>query len=99
MSLPTISNVYQIVPRLKLWQNKLNRLIAAPTRHRPTFNFRATGASSGAGVSLDWEPVRGADGYIVSYSDNHADFASAPAGVLVLHVQNEVLDIRHRLAG
>lgn len=76
-SLPSINSLQQLLPTLKIWQQTINPSVNAPTPPRTPFNFRAIGGASGAtGVTLNWELVRGADGYQVQSSPT-GDFSNA----------------------
>ena len=73
-SLPNISNLQQLLPSLKIWQQRLNRTIQKPQAPRAPFNLKASSMTGATAVLLEWEPVRGADGYIV-YSSDVGDFS------------------------
>jgi hypothetical protein len=77
-SLPGINSLQELLPALKIWQQSLTPVISAPVPPRSPFSFSANGGAAGAtGITLNWEVVRGADGYEVQSSTN-GDFSAAP---------------------
>ena len=74
MSLPTIRSPQQLIPGLKIWQQRLSRVVERPRFLRSPFNFRATGSTDGN--LLEWTAVSGADGYEILRSDS-ADFGGS----------------------
>ena len=75
MSLPTISRQQDVLPGLKLWQQRLNGVVKRIVRLRAVFNFKATTSTALANsVFLEWEPLKDADGYIIERSDS-GDFS------------------------
>jgi len=75
-NLPTITNPGQMMQLLKIWQQRLNPVVARPQPVRPPFNLSANSPANTTGILLTWEPVRGADGYII-YASNNGDFSGA----------------------
>lgn len=77
-SLPVISSLEQLLPALKIWQQAINPVINTPVAPRAPFNFHAVGGAAGAtGITLNWESVKGADGYEIQ-SSTTGDFSTAP---------------------
>lgn len=76
MPLPTIHSAKEF-PKLKIWQQSLNRVIDQPKAPRTPFNFQASGGAAGVlGNSLSWDRVLGADGYQIQMSQT-GDFSFA----------------------
>lgn len=85
MPLPTIHDPRQLIPYLKRWQRQLAPSVQRAIPPRVPFNFRATsGAVGTTQIVLDWEQVKGADGYEIQYSPS-GDFSNAVS----ISVQNE----------
>jgi hypothetical protein len=77
MALPPVSSMGSFVSTLKIWQQKLNPGLISPPQPRTPFNFRASGGPTGANaILLNWEQVRGADGYQIQMSTT-PDFSNA----------------------
>jgi len=75
--LPVINSLEQLLPSLKVWQQALNPTLNLPVAPRTPFNLRATGGAAGAtGITLNWDIVKGADGYEIQSSSN-GDFSTA----------------------
>lgn len=69
-NLPTINSLEELLPALKVWQQKLRPVVGVPKAPRTPFNFRASSGASATGNALSWEFINGADGYVVYRSDN-----------------------------
>lgn len=77
-SLPGINSLQELLPTLKIWQQRMNTVIDTPVAPRSPFNFQAVGGVVGAtGITLSWEIVKGADGYEIQSSPT-GDFSTAP---------------------
>lgn len=76
-SLPLPTSLEELLPILKIWQQAINPVVAAPLPPRSPFNFHAIGGAAGAtGITLRWEPVAKADGYEIQSTTN-GDFSTA----------------------
>jgi hypothetical protein len=75
-SLPTITNQAQMLQYLQIWRQQLNPVVSSPPKLRSPFNFRASSPVGTVGIQLQWEPVPGADGYIIEFSST-GDFSGA----------------------
>ena len=83
MSLPTITSLEQMLPALKIWQQKLNSVLNSPVAPHAPFNFAASGGATGAtGITLSWAIVKGADGYELQFSTNGNFSTAAIIGIL-----------------
>jgi|SRR6516164_5261516 hypothetical protein len=85
-SLPTITTLEQLLPAIKVWQQKLNTVLEKGRVLRPPFNLRASSVTGARAILLEWEVVPGADGYEISVSSN-GDFSDEQ----VLQVQTSPL--------
>lgn len=74
-SLPTITNLSNAVQYLKIWQQQLNPVVSSPKPPRSPFNLVTKSVAGTTGIALSWETVRGADGYVIYYSDT-GDFSA-----------------------
>lgn len=68
--LKQIATFGQLLPVLQSWRTTLTPVVNQPQQVRPPFNLNAHAASGTFGIVLNWEQVRGADGYVIYYSDN-----------------------------
>lgn len=69
--LPIISREKDIIQGLWKWRKELKNSTRLVSRLRAVFNFRASGSTTlTTTILLEWEPLRGADGYIIERSDN-----------------------------
>lgn len=75
-ALPTITTLESAIPYLKIWQQRLNPLLNVALPVRCPFNFNVTGATGTSGLTLNWESVKGADGYRIYFSTT-GDFSSS----------------------
>src|SRR5215469_7680005 len=74
-SLPNITSPEALLPALKQWQQKLNGVVNKPRPARPPYNTRVSSISGSTSILIEWEPVRGADGYQV-FSSPTGDFSN-----------------------
>jgi hypothetical protein len=76
-SLPTITSLEQVLPTLKIWQQRINPVVNTPVPPHAPFNVSASGGAAGAtGITVGWGIVKGSDGYEVQMSTN-GNFESA----------------------
>lgn len=65
----------QILQNLQIWRQQLNPIVATPAKLRSPFNLVASSPTGTTGILLQWNSVRGADGYVIEYSTN-GDFGA-----------------------
>jgi hypothetical protein len=74
-SLPTITTPNQVLPALKIWQQKLAVTLQKPQLVRPPWNLQASSITGSNSILLGWDAVKGADGYVI-YGSSSGDFSS-----------------------
>src|SRR6516165_9770789 len=67
-SLPTITTLEQLLPAIKVWQQKLNTVLEKGRVLRPPFNLRASSVTGARAILLEWEVVPLATSYVHSLS-------------------------------